>query len=86
MMIFTRDCGNILLKMVELLELVQKLSNWKEASGSHGVGCSKDSGSEVKNLHLLIAAKDQELHKSKQKHAELEVANAQLQELQDDTT
>lgn len=33
---------------------------------------------EVENLHLLLPTKDQELLESKQKHSELEVANAQL--------
>lgn len=39
--------------------------------------------SKVENLYLLLAAKDQELLDSKQKHSELEVANTQLQEFLD---
>ena len=51
--------------------------------GCHRVKHSEASSSEVNNLNLLIAAKDQELFESKQKHIELEVANTQLQKLLD---
>ena len=54
--------------------------------GYHRVEHSEASSSKVDNLNLLIAAKDQELFESKQKHTELEVANAQLQKLLDPVT
>jgi uncharacterized protein (DUF3084 family) len=66
--------------------LVQNSSNRKEALGSQRVKHLASSSSEVDNLNLLIAAKDQELFKSMQKHTELEVANAHLQELLDVAT
>lgn len=73
-------------EIVELRELVWKLSNRKEDSDSHGVEKSEASSSEVENVRLLVAAKDQELLERKQKHAELEVTNAKLEEILDATT
>lgn len=70
-------------KTVELWELVRKLSNCQEASSAHRVEQSEAPSFEVENLRLLLVAKNQELLKSKQKHVELEVANAQLKELLD---
>ena len=67
---------------VDLRELVRKLSNQQKASSSQA-GLVPDS--EVENLYLLMVAKDEELLKSKQKHSDLEVANAQLQEFLDAT-
>lgn len=70
---------------VELRELVRKLTNRPEASSSQVIqGSTPDS--EVENLHLLLALKDQELLESKQKHSELEIANVHLQELLDAAT
>jgi predicted methyltransferase len=54
--------------------------------GYQRVEHSESSSSEVDNLNFLIAAKDQELFESMQKHTKLEVANTQLQELLDAAT
>lgn len=70
---------------VELRELVRKLSKRQEASSSQAIQGST-SDSEVENLRLFLAAKDQEILESKHKHYELETANIHLQELLDAAT
>ncbi|XP_062146712.1 uncharacterized protein LOC133854495 [Alnus glutinosa] len=64
----------------------RELSKPERASGSRRVPSLESPSSEVGNLRLLLATKEQELLESKQKNTELSVANSQLQELLDVAT